>query len=238
MANTPDRRRRLRVGLFATIVSLLVVAIALLCLDLARDHIPEFYRRAAPDASADLVELDDQCTRTILTLAGDFEHRGPWEATFSAAQVNAWLLIELQRRFPDVLPAGYSDPRIAIDSHRGRIGIVAGEATPRIYSIEFDLFRASESAIGVRIHRVRIGAIPLPLGAVVEEISAAASRSDVPLTWRQAQGDPVAIVALPQEDRYLIQLDTVELRPGEIYLSGHTRAVATRTSPQRDSPRR
>jgi hypothetical protein len=81
------------------------------------------------------------------------------------------------------------------------------------------------NVLALRIRKVRGGAIPLPLDRILKEISKGAQRMDLQLQWRQANGDPVALLSVPRprdEEGRLIQLETLRLGQGELYLSGTT----------------
>jgi hypothetical protein len=47
---------------------------------------------------------------------------------------------------------------------------------------------------------------------------------ELPLHWSQIDGDPVALVTIAtarDEEGRAVQLDTLELHDGELYLAGH-----------------
>jgi hypothetical protein len=77
--------------------------------------------------------------------------------------------------------------------------------------------------------------LPLPLTQVLDGVAEAARRLKLHLAWRQVDGDPVALITIPptrdREDTEY-QLEALELREGEIYLSGRTR----RAGPSGEAP--
>ena len=71
--------------------------------------------------------------------------------------------------------------------------------------------------------RARAGALPIPLGQVLDNISRAAQQLNLRLEWRRSQGDPVALVTLPQQHglgKAPWQVEALELRDGELFVSG------------------
>ena len=84
---------------------------------------------------------------------------------------------------------------------------------------------AEPDVLALRIRHARAGALPLPLGEVLDRISREARRRQFRLQWKQKQGDPVALVPLElrsgKDDRVL-RVEAVELRQDEVYVSGTT----------------
>jgi hypothetical protein len=84
------------------------------------------------------------------------------------------------------------------------------------------------------VRHARAGALPIPLAEVLDSISHAARELNLQLEWRKSHGDPVALVTLPKprESRLRhLSLTTLELRDGELFLSGTTRQRDSDTSP-------
>ena len=74
-----------------------------------------------------------------------------------------------------------------------------------------------------RIRRARAGALPVPLGQVLDSISHAAQVLNLRLEGSNAHGDPVAVVTLPvrrdpREPR--MNPETLDVRAGELFVSG------------------
>ena len=89
------------------------------------------------------------------------------------------------------------------------------------------------NTLAIRVSKLRAGVLPVPLKQFLDKITRAARNGDVPLAWRQIDGDPVALVTIPitHEDyaHREIYVDAIELRDGEIFLAGHTERKATPT---------
>jgi hypothetical protein len=78
--------------------------------------------------------------------------------------------------------------------------------------------------LAIRIRSARAGAIPVSLSQFLRAISDAARRAKVKIEWRQADGDPVAILSLTPaggSDKRVL-LETLRLGDGKISLAGRT----------------
>jgi hypothetical protein len=189
----------------------------------ASQRVPDFYRAAIATASEDQIEARDAFVAQATALAGDLGEVGHWQSLFTADEINAWLALELARHYPEMLSGELHDPRV---------GLAAGEATvacryerggiSSVLSLSFEAYLQEPNVIALRILRARAGALPIPLGRVLENISRAAQQLNLRLEWRRSQGDPVALVTLPQQGSGPApwQLESLELRERELFVSG------------------
>ena len=170
----------------------------------------------------------DALEQRVLDLHNEVRSVGIWEAEFTEAQVNGWLVADLPDKFPNVLPSGTQEPRVAIDSEAIRVACQFDNGKFKtVISMALDVDLTTETnTLAVRVSKLRAGALPVPLKQFLDKISVAASRGDIPLKWRQIDGDPVALVTVPvAHEDYLhreIYVDALELREGAIYMAGHT----------------
>jgi hypothetical protein len=221
-------RKRLRYLLIGvvTVFGLLAVVVAVLYQAAQRE--PVFYQEALLIEPAHQEEAGDSLEQNVLELHNEVRESGTWEAVFTDEQINGWLAADLPSKFPNVLPAGTQEPRVKIDPEfvrvacrfdNGKIGTVVS------FAIDVDL-TTETNTLAVRVSKLRAGALPVPLKQILDKITSAAGRGDIPLRWRQVEGDPVALVTVPvTHDDYAhreIYVDSVELRDGEVYLAGHT----------------
>ncbi|MEX0585290.1 MAG: hypothetical protein WD176_01510, partial [Pirellulales bacterium] len=123
------------------------------------------------------------------------------------------------------LPDGVSDPRVAIGD--GELVLACryeGSGVSTVLWLALDVFLSGENELGLRVRKARAGALPLPIGDVVDQVTQRAEELELPLSWRQADGDPVALVKIPSrpERGRRMTLDALELRDGAVYLAGRT----------------
>ncbi|MDA1049499.1 MAG: hypothetical protein O3C40_03340 [Planctomycetota bacterium] len=189
---------------------------------------PQFYRQAMLVESGGYQEAGDALEQSVLDLHNEVRSIGTWEAVFTEEQVNGWLVADLPEKFPSVLPRGTQEPRVAIDAEAIRVACRFDNGKFKsVISMALEVALTTETnTLAIRVSKLRAGALPVPLKQFLDKISVAARRGDIPLEWRQMDGDPVALVTVPvtHEDyaHRQVYVDTIELREGEIYLAGHT----------------
>jgi hypothetical protein len=194
----------------------------------AAQHEPEFYRQAMTVQPQQQEEAGDALEQSVLELSNETRQPGHWEATFSDDQINGWLAVDLPAKFASILPAGVECPRVSIRD--GLIHIAArfkDKLVESVVSFSLQVNLTDEpNTVAVTIRKVRAGVLPVPVRQFLDRISNAAERGDIQLRWSQDQGDPVAFVTVPsQHERYVhrqIFIETIEIRDGQIYLSGIT----------------
>lgn len=221
-------RKAIHYILITTAVVLGLLGIAVLGLYKAAQREPTFYRQAMLVEPAENREAGEALEQSFLDLHNDVRNIGTWEAVFTEEQVNGWLVADLPEKFPNVLPRGTQEPRVAIDAEAIRVACQFDNGKLKtIVSMALDIDLTTETnTLAIRVNKLRAGALPVPLRQFLDKITAAARRGDIPLKWHQIDGDPVALVTVPvtHEDyaHREIYVDTIELREGEIYLAGHT----------------
>ena len=215
------------VGLLLVVVGLGVSA-SLYMAYRATQQVPEFYDHAIEVEPTVQQEAGYMLEQNVLELHNEVRQSGRWEAVFTDQQINGWLAFDLPEKFPDVLPAGVGDPRVAIDATRAQIACrYESKRFRSVVSLDLEIDLTDQpNVLAVRIRRARAGLLPLPLKRFLDEISAQANLANVVVRWSQADGDPVALITIPtrheQYPRRELYLEKVELRDGEVYLSGRT----------------
>lgn len=193
----------------------------------ATQYVPEFYRQAT--ASPDPVKQkagSEQMLRRATALASDVKKEGAWKALFTEEQINGWLAVDLVKNHAGSLPPTIREPRVSIEP--GQLTVACRYQHGRWQTVLWLTVEASvagQDAIALRIRKARAGSLPLPLDEVLKQISEAARRAQQPIEWRQVEGDPVALIPLkpPQGGPGTVQIDTLVLRQGEIYMAGTTK---------------
>jgi hypothetical protein len=194
----------------------------------ATKHEPQFYRQALEVDRTKHAVAGDQLEKNVLDLHNEVRRAGRWEAVFTQSQVNGWLAVDLPEKFGKSVPKTISDPRVRIDERA--IHIAARYDDGKVESVVSLVLSAhltnEPNEIAVRIEKARAGLLPLPLKKFLDKIRASAKSAELDLRWAQADGDPVAIVRLPEEHpEYggrIVRIDTLELRDGEVYVAGKT----------------
>jgi hypothetical protein len=198
---------------------------------------PAFYRAAIVVDDDEQREASDEMLSQAAALASAAQKQDQWSASFTDDQINGWLAVDLPENYPALLPAEISQPRIHLGLGRATIACRYNEGnTATVVSIELEAYMADPSTLALRICDMRAGAIPLPLGTILEGLSQVATSAEWPLRWTKAKGQPVALIPLSAlgGDKAGFELESLELRDGAIYLAGRT--ASGRPTPRAAAP--
>ncbi len=189
-------------------------------------QVPPFYAAALAQPTASVHQASDALLRETAALVSDLRKSGRWQAQFTADQINGWLADDLEKNHPSLLPATISEPRVAIENNRLMIGF--RWQRPRwsvVVSLSADVYLREPNVVAVRIRKVRAGGLPLPLKNVLHDLIAAGRSLDLQIEEQQIEGDPLLLITPPQDGDYgnlLVQLDSLELHDGQLYVAGRT----------------
>src|SRR5690242_17219262 len=112
-----------RLRTFASLLTAILAASGFAVYRAART-VPEFYETATatiPPAVAD--RAGDEFTATTVSLASQVRREGQWSASFTDAQVNGWLTVDLPTKHPELLPPGYEQPRVRFTERGLQLGV-------------------------------------------------------------------------------------------------------------------
>ncbi|MBI2825890.1 MAG: hypothetical protein HYX69_14490 [Planctomycetia bacterium] len=227
-------RNRVKIAGFILGSAATVVVLVAGSLLLAARHVPAFYAEALCALPEVQHQASDELLAGATALSSSARRRGPWYALFTEEQINGWLAVDLVRNHAELLPEGFVDPRVRIEAGRARIACGYRQAAvSTVLSISVDLYLAEPNCVALRFEGARAGALPVPMTTLVEGVAHAAERLNLRVRWRQAGGDPVALVSLPtaHDEKNVLKLDALRLRDRELYLAGRTEPVAPVESP-------
>ncbi|MEZ6069587.1 MAG: hypothetical protein R3C10_04780 [Pirellulales bacterium] len=227
MTRLPPGFRWRRLALAGAIVATsALVAVGMLK---AWRHVPSFYA-AALAVEHDVHERGNRAfLRKVAELVSQRRGEAPWRGSFTAEEINGWLAVDLPKNHSQLLADGLALPRVCIDGDRVTVGVRHGvgstnDATGNladygsVFSVTASVFTLAPNRVAVQIHSAHSGLIPLPLDAVIEAISRAGQQCDVPVVWQHSDGDPVAIVVLPdaENDTDILTIDNVTVADGVV----------------------
>ena len=224
-------RKVLRIALVLGVIVALFLIIGLLAVYLALRHEPRWYGEAVATADRKAEEkASDQMLRHAADMTSALETKGGWKIAFTAEEINGWLAIDVPKNHPHLLPDIFSGPRPRVIIEPDGVTLAcrvrhAGIST--VVSLKVDVYLAEENLIAVRIRKARAGSLPWSLGKVVDGITKSAARSDVRLSWRQIDGDPLALIKIPKTQgagQRQIRVTTLRLEEGQIIVGGNTSA--------------
>ena len=194
---------------------------------------PEFYEKAMEMDPVTQKEAGDELERKVLDLRNSLRHEERWESVFTENQINGWLAEFLPKKFPNTLPATIEDPRVSLTMGEARVACrYKGERFSSVVWLGAEIHLTEErNEVAIRILKARAGSLPIPLSKFLDQITEGARKAGVPLRWSQMHGDPVAILRLrvwqKGNMKRRLQIDTVEVRDGQVYLSGEVKGLDT-----------
>jgi uncharacterized protein YpmS len=219
-------RKRVRAGAALCGALLLVTVVVLVSTDRAMHHVPHFYRQALQVDRQVQERGNTEFLQQAASLVSEAPKTGSWHAVFTQDQINGWMAVDLIKNHRGLLPPGVSDPRILITPDKVTLACQYDNGTiATIFSLEFDVYLAEPNVIALQVQRARAGAVPLPLDQILDGFSSAAQKANLPLVWKQTDGDPVALITLPSlisDDELLLRLETLDVGEGELRLAGQT----------------
>ncbi|MEM1068211.1 MAG: hypothetical protein AAGG48_00325 [Planctomycetota bacterium] len=191
-------------------------------------HVPEFYARAMDSTPESTEEASRLLTAGVEQLQSDVAQEGSWCARFSAAEINAWLIEELPKKFPQLSAKGASEPRIVIED--GRLLAAVRYRNSRfdtVISCEMKVELTEEpNMLALQVNQLKAGALPLPLSKFLRGITKEAAKGDIDIRWDETDQGPIALVTVPSEHpNYVLNpviVESVTLVEGGLVLSGHT----------------
>ncbi len=191
--------------------------------------VPEFYTRRLDVPTLRQVRTAGML-EPLVDLNNALQTEGAWAVAISDAQINRWLANDLGKQFPRLLPGYASQPRIEIDQGTANVACQYNNGRmSAVLSMCVEAFSTDQpNVIGLRICHARIGAVPGLTGSAVEQLTWAARRSGLRLRWLQEEGDPVALVEIPQQalgTENEVAIEDIELRDGQLRLRGRTLIV-------------
>lgn len=216
----------MRIVIRVLIGILVLTVIGLVVFYRAARHVPKFYQEALAIEPAVQEKASEQMVKAATKLQNNLYHDGGWRAVFTAEQINGWLAVDLQRNFAASLPREFHDPRVSITPEGITLACRAeSKGFSSVVSLEVTAYLESPNVIALRVRKARAGAIPWPLDQVLKAISEAARRSELRLEWRQAEGDPVALITLPPipgKHGREVRIQTLKLEKDSIHVDGTT----------------
>jgi hypothetical protein len=230
-------RKIIRVLAGGLVIAILAGAAATYGLWKATKQVPEFYHVALQKPPEKQKEAGKALEQQMLELHNEVRHTGRWEATFTDEQINGWLAADLPEKFPNALPRGVSEPRVAIQPEEALVACkYESPKITTIFSMGVEISLTDEpNVIAVRIRQARAGLMPIPLKQILDHATKYAHRSEVPLRWVEEDGDPVALVTVPAERKEFIhrhiRIESIELRDGMVHLAGRTDDSEQRAPP-------
>ncbi len=193
---------------------------------------PDFYVAAMKQEDEELRVLGSQLETTAFNIYNSALIPSAWQGALAEAEINGWLASELPAKFPEVLPEAVKDPRVSLADNKITIacrckykdlhGMLVGQ---------FDLFCTDQpNHVAIRIVSIKLGIVPFPVPQFADYITESLLKSGYESSWTQMEGDPVLIVAVPDdhlviEQYYRIQVTSFDIKNKKIMITGETAPI-------------
>ena len=195
-------------------------------------QVPEFYTRATESLPSSTVEASQHLQQEVEQLQSDAAKIGSWTATFSDDQINAWLIEELPKKFPQLLARGASEPRIVIENGRLLAAVrYRDRRIDTVISCQLSVELTEQpNMLALQVNHLKAGALPLPLNNFLKGITQEAAKGGVDIRWDGTESGPIALVTVPSEHpgyvRTPVIVESIQLADGNLILAGHTGPLA------------
>jgi hypothetical protein len=212
---------------------LLIAGTILATLVALTQHEPAFYGRCAVPAGFQREQQSNKFQTDFLQFITSIKNggnvkTGDWRGCFTDETVNSYL----QEHFVTsgaaaaLLPEGISEPRIALEQNRVRLGFRYGSPPwSTIISIDFRVWlaHAEPNVMVLELQGLHAGALPVSAQSLLEEISESLRRNNIQVTWYRHEGNPTAALKFQTDQpRPTFQLRQVDLRTGTLTILGHS----------------
>lgn len=194
----------------------------------ASQQVPEFYDHAIRNPTPMAESTGDLLEEQLFAFSNRVRKPSRWTLRLTNRDINSWLANDLEDKFPNLLPKHIEKPRISIEEDQVLLGCqFHGQNLSSVLAISLDIYliEEQENMVGVQIHNATAGQLPIPLKNILDEVTKYANKAEIPLRWQVKDGDPLAMVTVPSEGPEIngrIRIDSLEVRDGEILLSGET----------------
>ena len=191
---------------------------------------PEFYQTAITMPPDELEQAGKELESEVFELQNSSREAGAWQATFTQAQINGWLGSDLPEKFPQLLPGYIENPRVALSKASAKLAFRVTTRRFKGYVVaEGDAFCTDiPNQVAIRISEARAGITPVPIGVWADEIAKSLRNSSLPTEWTELDGDPVALIQLPDDlagkDQQLL-IEEIRLDDGTLTVAGKTSKI-------------
>lgn len=164
--------------------------------------------------------------RVIGPLAGG--GRQAWEGRFKEEEVNSYFAEDLITKHSarNPLPEGFSEPRLALEADRIRLGFRYGNGwRSTIISIDMRawLVAREPNVVALEFEKIHAGWLPISAQSLLDRVADFAHQNHIEATWYRHSGRPVLILRFEADkSNPQFQLVQLELRPGMLRIAGRS----------------
>jgi hypothetical protein len=192
-------------------------------------HEPAFYTRAELPPGERRQKCSGDFTRVFTSqLIDGIVNKRQWDARFTEEQINSYFAEDFltNHNVENPLPPGVSEPRIALDADRIRLGFRYGTgAWSAVISLDLRvwLVRKEANVVALEFKGLHAGALPISAQSILDWVTDMAEQQNIEVTCYRRDGHPVILLRF-EADRsnptFLLQ--QLELRPGMLRIIGRS----------------
>jgi hypothetical protein len=213
----------------AIIIVILLVAGAGSALAVLVGHEPSFYHRCAIPPGPERAKLSGEFVNEFTNrLLGGVLDKRQWDARFNEQQINSYFQEDFLTKHNEEnpLPAGMTEPRIALDNDRVRFGFRYGTGTwSTVVTLDLRVWLVVKevNTIALEFRSLHAGAIPISAQWLLERVSESARLRDIEVTWYRNQGRPVLVLRFQaQRTSPTFQLLKLKIQDGMLLIEGRS----------------
>jgi hypothetical protein len=222
-------RRSLLLGV--AILLLLTGSVAAALVLLVR-HERSFYTRLVPPPGREREKESEACfvklTNLIVNDLSGHGYSQRWEERFTQTQINSYFAEDFLRSgvSKEILPEGITDPRVAIEADRIRLGFRYGKPPwSTVVTLDLRVWLAPEepNVVLVELQGLHAGGLPISAQSLLERVFEVARRQNIEVTWYRYRGNPTARLRFQSnQPRPSVQLERLSLQDGVLVIGGRS----------------
>jgi hypothetical protein len=160
---------------------------------------PQWYRNAGIPAGTQRTQLSQDFHEAFSQLMYQVGNEPEWNGRVTAKQVNAWFEEGMyqEKLDADLLRGNISQPRIAFEDNRVRLGFRYGKGIrSTVISMNLQIWVPPDdtSAVVLQLESLQAGLLPVSAQSVLEEISRLLREKDIEINWYRHNGYPTAVL--------------------------------------------
>lgn len=199
--------------------------------------VPEYRALVEQIERLDAAELEQnrkQLESQLAAFYSDAANEPTWQTVVTARQINSWLATELDGTLPELAEQGILQPRVLIDTRAITLAMRASlRGLDTVVSLDLAPAVAEGGDLALELAAARVGSASLPTAQLLAQLRAAAGDEGLPGRWMQNDGRPVLVIDMSWAGPAAgprATLEVIELREGEVYVSGRTAEATPRVA--------
>lgn len=191
---------------------------------IAIQQVPEFYAdvlEADPEPMQRQEEVKVLIAQTK-QLMQSIERTETWQHQITQTQINSWIIEELPKNHPDVLPPNVSQPRINFAQDVVQLGFRVNRGPlSGVVSLQVRPVIKRPNQFEFEIEWVNAGVLPVPIKQLVSDAVESYRSEEWSLDWGTSKsGNDTVILTLNPSDPDM-RVDSVRVLDGALELNGH-----------------